>query len=51
MNHILTGAIPIIPTPFTENEDIDQESLCDLIEFAVASKLPAICLSAYSICF
>lgn len=48
MNHILTGAIPIIPTPFTENEDIDEESLCGLIEFAISSGLPAVCLPAYA---
>lgn len=48
MNHILTGAIPIIPTPFTLNEDIDEESLCNLIEFAISSGLPAVCLPAYA---
>ncbi len=44
----LTGVIPIIPTPFLENEEIDESSLRNLIEFAISSGLPAACLPAYA---
>ena len=33
----LFGVVPIIPTPFTENEEIDEAALRDLIDFAVSS--------------
>lgn len=44
----LTGVVPIIPTPFLENEEIDEGSLRSLIEFAVHSGLKAVCLPAYA---
>ncbi len=43
----LTGAVPIIPMPFDESEEIDEGALRGLVDFAVASKLGAICLPAY----
>src|SRR5882672_6526776 len=44
----LSGVVPIIPTPFTPDEEIDEGALRDLIEFAVASKVDAVCLPAYA---
>ena len=32
----LSGVVPIIPTPFTENEEIDTDALRRLIDFAVS---------------
>jgi 2-keto-3-deoxy-L-arabinonate dehydratase len=43
----VTGAVPIIPTPFDANEEIDEDALRRMVEFAVASGLEAICLPAY----
>jgi 4-hydroxy-tetrahydrodipicolinate synthase len=44
----LFGVVPIIPTPFENNEDIDEAALRRLIDFAVASKVEAVCLPAYA---
>ncbi|MBK5280218.1 MAG: dihydrodipicolinate synthase family protein [Bacteroidia bacterium] len=44
----LSGVVPIIPTPFLENEDIDEPGLRSLIEFAVNEGLQAVCLPAYA---
>ena len=44
----LSGVIPIIPTPFTENENIDEQSLRNLIDFAVNGGVQAACLPAYA---
>lgn len=44
----LTGVVPIIPSPFLENEEIDEDALRNLIEFAVSSGLKAVCLPAYA---
>jgi dihydrodipicolinate synthase/N-acetylneuraminate lyase len=44
----LHGVVPIIPTPFFENEEIDEASLRNLIEFAIQAKLQAVCLPAYA---
>ena len=44
----LFGVVPIIPTPFTENEDIDDNALRDLIGFAIAGGIKAVCLPAYA---
>lgn len=44
----LSGVVPIIPTPFTEDEEIDEAALRDLIDFAVASGIEAVCLPAYA---
>ncbi|MEP7258302.1 MAG: dihydrodipicolinate synthase family protein [Flavitalea sp.] len=45
---ILSGVVPIIPTPFTENEEIDEPALRGLIDFAIGSGIKAICLPAYA---
>ncbi|XOV91552.1 MAG: dihydrodipicolinate synthase family protein [Bacteroidota bacterium] len=44
----LRGAVPIIPTPFTNDGDIDEEALRSLIDFAIQSNLTAVCLPAYA---
>jgi 4-hydroxy-tetrahydrodipicolinate synthase len=43
----LSGVVPIIPVPFDDAENIDEESLRGLVEFAVESKFSGICLPAY----
>ncbi len=44
----LSGVVPIIPTPFTQDEEIDEVALRKLIEFAVSCKVEAVCLPAYA---
>lgn len=44
----LFGVVPIIPTPFTEDEEIDEDALRSLIDFAVAGGIKAVCLPAYA---
>src|SRR5215467_4250270 len=44
----LNGIVPIVPTPFTIEEEIDWPSLRRLVDFACASGACAICLPAYA---
>ncbi len=44
----LLGVVPIIPTPFTADEEIDEEALRNLVEFAVGNGLSGACLPAYA---
>lgn len=44
----LFGAVPIIPTPFLDNEEIDEDALKNLVDFAVSCKVEAVCLPAYA---
>jgi 4-hydroxy-tetrahydrodipicolinate synthase len=44
----LSGVVPIVPTPFTENEEIDEEALKKLIDFAIGNGTEAVCLPAYA---
>jgi dihydrodipicolinate synthase/N-acetylneuraminate lyase len=44
----LTGVVPIIPTPFLENEEIDEAALRNLVEFAINNGLQGLCLPAYA---
>ncbi|MCX6217851.1 dihydrodipicolinate synthase family protein [Spirosoma sp.] len=44
----LFGVVPIIPTPFTENEEIDEDALRRLIDFAIDGGIKAVCLPAYA---
>ncbi|MFM9909369.1 MAG: dihydrodipicolinate synthase family protein [Chitinophagaceae bacterium] len=44
----LAGVIPIIPTPFLPNEEIDETALRNLIAFAVRIGVRAVCLPAYA---
>lgn len=43
----IDGIIPVIPTPFTKNEEIDEEALRQLVDFAAAANACCICLPAY----
>jgi 4-hydroxy-tetrahydrodipicolinate synthase len=44
----LSGVVPIIPTPFTQNEEVDEAALRRLIDFAISNKVEAACLPAYA---
>jgi dihydrodipicolinate synthase/N-acetylneuraminate lyase len=44
----LRGIVPVVPTPFTEGEELDLEALDGLIEFACGSGVAAACLPAYA---
>ncbi len=44
----LQGIVPIIPTPFTASEEIDEQALRRLVDFAIKSDVSAICLPAYA---
>lgn len=44
----LSGVVPVIPTPFTENEDIDEDALKGLVDFAISGGIQAACLPAYA---
>jgi 4-hydroxy-tetrahydrodipicolinate synthase len=44
----LSGIIPIIPTPFDEEEQVDWPSLRRLVDFACAADACALCLPAYA---
>lgn len=46
--HAISGVVPIIPTPFHENEEIDYEALRSLVDFAVNCNVSAACLPAYA---
>lgn len=41
------GIVPVIPTPFTESQDVDLPALEPLIQFAIDSGAGAVCLPAY----
>jgi 4-hydroxy-tetrahydrodipicolinate synthase len=41
------GIVPVIPTPFGENQHVDCEALEPLIDFAARSGARAVCLPAY----
>jgi 4-hydroxy-tetrahydrodipicolinate synthase len=43
----IQGIVPVIPTPFTDQEAIDVPTLRAAVEFAVSRKMAAICLPAY----
>ena len=44
----LFGVVPIIPTPFTSREKIDEQALERLVDFAIAGGVKAACLPAYA---
>jgi dihydrodipicolinate synthase/N-acetylneuraminate lyase len=44
----LYGVVPIVPTPFTANEEVDEEALKRLIDFAIGNGIEAVCLPAYA---
>lgn len=41
------GIVPVVPTPFQRNQQVDGAALEPLIEFAVRSRVQAVCLPAY----
>jgi 2-keto-3-deoxy-L-arabinonate dehydratase len=41
------GTVPVIPTPFHENEDLDLDALRRLVDFAAHAGVSAFCLPAY----
>jgi dihydrodipicolinate synthase/N-acetylneuraminate lyase len=43
----LKGIIPIIPTPFTAEEEVDWPAVRRLVDFACAADASAVCLPAY----
>ena len=45
---VLDGIVPIVPTPFTPQGELDLASLKPLLEFAVSSRVCAVCLPAYA---
>jgi dihydrodipicolinate synthase/N-acetylneuraminate lyase len=45
---VIDGIVPIIPTPFHEDESVDTKSLGSLVEFAHAAGACAVCLPAYA---
>ena len=45
---LLEGVVPIIPTPFTENEEVDEAALRRLVDFACSCSIEAACLPAYA---
>ena len=45
---LLKGVVPIIPTPFQENEEIDETALRKLVDFACSCGIEAACLPAYA---
>lgn len=44
----LDGIVPIIPTPFDAKEQIDWQAMQQLLDFACAADVSAICLPAYA---
>ena len=44
----LQGIVPIIPTPFKADQEVDWEGLRALVDFACASGAGAMCLPAYA---
>ena len=44
----IRGIVPIIPTPFQSNEHIAWDELPNLIDFACAAGVSAVCLPAYA---
>jgi dihydrodipicolinate synthase/N-acetylneuraminate lyase len=43
----MLGIVPVIPTPFDHAQQIDFEAMRPLIDFAVRSRVQAVCLPAY----
>ncbi|MCB0686303.1 MAG: dihydrodipicolinate synthase family protein [Saprospiraceae bacterium] len=45
---LIKGVVPIIPTPFKKNEEIDTDALRNLVDFACTCGIEAACLPAYA---
>lgn len=44
----IDGVVPVLPAPFTPDEELDLPSISKLIDFAVEARCAAVCLPAYS---
>ena len=44
----LAGVVPVVPTPFRDDESIDFDGVAACLEFAVRCKVCAVCLPAYA---
>ena len=44
----ITGAVPVIPTPFREDESVDWDALAACVDFAACVGVSAVCLPAYA---
>ena len=44
----ITGAVPVIPTPFREDESVDWDALAACVDFAARVGVSAVCLPAYA---
>ena len=44
----IDGVVPVLPAPFTPEEDLDLASIGKLVNFAIESDCAAVCLPAYS---
>lgn len=44
----IDGIVPIVPTPFTRDGRVDLERVAPLLEFAIDSRVCAVCLPAYA---
>ncbi|HEV2496009.1 MAG TPA: dihydrodipicolinate synthase family protein [Terriglobia bacterium] len=44
---IISGAVPIIPTPFDAHDEIDEDALRGMVEYCATWGFKAICLPAY----
>lgn len=45
--HRIQGVLPVLPIPFTQDEEVDEPALRRLVEFAVQCEVSAVCLPAY----
>ena len=43
----IDGVVPVIPTPFCQDESIDYKALAACVHFAVECGVSAVCLPAY----
>lgn len=43
----IQGVVPVLPIPFTADEEIDEHALRRLVDFAASTGMTAVCLPAY----
>lgn len=43
----ISGIVPVLPAPFTPDEQLDLDSLRSVVRFCVDADFPAVCLPAY----
>ena len=44
----IDGVVPVVPTPFDPEEEIDWVALRRLLDFAASAEVNAVCLPAYA---